>query len=133
MADYTPVFVPGDEIPLTASAIVAGGDLVEVSGSGTIAKVATLASTKYVGVVAQDTPANGRCTVFARDIVHLSLADGAITAGDQLTTTNTAGRQVKTVPAVTTPTAADVTNTRGIIGVAMTSVADNQLVRWMQY
>ncbi|SRR6266567_863338 len=133
MSDYTPVFLPGDVIPLTTSGIVAGGDLVEVSGSGTVAKVGTTASAKYVGIAEQDAVSGARVGVFARDLVHESVADGAITAGDQITTTSTAARQVKTVPAVTTPTPADVTNTRGIIGVALTTVADNQKVRWMQY
>src|SRR6266700_1080019 len=132
MSDYTPVFLPGDVIPLTTSGIVAGGDLVEVSGSGTVAKVGTTASVKYVGIAEQDAVSGARVGVFARDLVHESIADGAITAGDQLTTTGTVGAQVKTVPAVTTPTAADVTNTRAIIGVALASAGNLQKVRWMQ-
>ena len=132
MADYTPIFFPGEVIPLTASGGVAGGDLVVVSGSGTIAKAGALAATTYVGVAAQDAGANTRVSVFSRGIVHESIADGTVTAGDQVTTTNTANRQVKTAPAVTTPTPADVTTSRAVIGVALITAADGQKVRWMQ-
>jgi hypothetical protein len=133
MADYTPVFLPGDVIPLTTSTACAGGDLMIVTGSGTVGKAGVLASTAYVGVATQDQVANGRVGVIARDVVHESLADGTVTAGDQLTTTNTANRQVKTAPAVTTPTPGDVTTTRALIGVALTTAADNNRVRWMAY
>ena len=132
MADYTPIFFPGEVIPLTASGGVAGGDLVVVSGSGTIAKAGALAATTYVGVAAQDAGANTRVSGFSRGIVHASIADGTVTAGDQVTTTNTANRQVKTAPAVTTPTPADVTTSRAVIGVALITAADGQKVRWMQ-
>ena len=63
MADYTPIFFPGEVIPLTASGGVAGGDLVVVSGSGTIANAGALAATTYVGVAAQDAGANTRVGV----------------------------------------------------------------------
>lgn len=126
-----PVFLPGDAIPLTASGPIAGGDLVVVSGSGTVAKAGALAATTFVGVAGNDATASSRVTVYGRGAVHESLADGTVTAGDQLTTTNTANRAVKSVPAVSTPTPGDVTNTRAIIGLALTTVADNQRVRWM--
>jgi hypothetical protein len=133
MPDYTPVYVPSKVVTLTASGAVVGGDLLEVSGSGTVRKCATLATIGYVGVAGEDTAANGRVTVYCRGFVHESVADGSVTAGDQLLTSATAGRQVKTVPPSTTPTKADVDNTRAIIGVALTSAADNAKVRWMEY
>lgn len=133
MPDYTPVYVIGRAITLTASSSCVGGDLLQISGSGTVAPWVPNAtpSTKIVGVAGDDTPANGRVTMYGFGPVHESIADGSITAGDQLISAATAGRQVKTCPAVTTPTAGDVTNTRSILGVALTSAADNAKVRWM--
>ncbi len=64
--------------------------------------------------------------------MHESIADGTVTAGDQIVAASTAARQVRTAPAVTTPVAADVTNTRSILGIALTTAADNLKVRWMQ-
>lgn len=150
MSDYTPVYVPGKVITMTASAAVSGGDILAVSGSGTVAKVGSLASTAVVGVAASDTPVNGRVTVYARGIVHESLADGTVTAGDQVTSTNTANRQVKTLGLVTqtvdvgaafsqsainnaiNAVAASLDSDRGVLGIALTTAADNAKVRWME-
>jgi len=134
MPDYTPPFPRGREITLTVSVACSGGDLLAVSGSGTVAPwvPAATPSTKIIGVAANDTPVNGRVTVWGFGPVHESLADGTVTAGDQIVAASTAGRQVKTAPAVTTPTAGDVTNTRSILGIALTTAADNVKVRWMQ-
>lgn len=150
MGDYTPVYPRGDAITLTASAAVSGGDLLEVSGNGTVAKTATLASEKLVGVAADDTPVNGRVTVWGLGPVHIGLADGTVTAGDQVGSTNTAGRQVKTIVATAaaidvgvSPTqgsintavnagiSAAVNAARGVVGVALTTASDGNPVRWM--
>jgi Uncharacterized conserved protein (DUF2190) len=138
MADYTPVFLPGDAITLTASATTVGGDLMEVSATGTVApftRTASVGSLKFVGVAGNDAAANAKVTVYARGPVHESVAVGTITAGDLLTTAqtgDTAGAQVKTLAAVTTPTAGDVSNTRAMIGVALTTASNPNKVRWMQ-
>ena len=137
MGDYTPVFLPGEIVPLTASTAITGGDLVVVSGSGTVARLGTFAAapaTAWVGVAAQDAPVNGRVAIYARGVVHESVALGTVTAGDQVTTPitgDTAGSQVKTAAAVTTPTAGDVTTTRAILGVALTTASNPNKVRWM--
>jgi hypothetical protein len=133
MPDYTPVFLPGDVITLTTSTALAGGDLVVVTGSNTVGKANADALRTFVGVALQDAAANAKVAICARDVVHLSVADGTVTAGDQVTTSGTAGRQVKTAPAVTTPTPGDVNVTRGIIGVALATATDNNPVRWMAY
>lgn len=136
MADYMPVYVPGKVFTSTASGAVSGGDLLTVSGSSTVQKLAFAANPQVVvGVAASDTPANGRVTVYGRGIVHESVAQGTVTAGDLLTTPitgDTAGAQVKTVAAVTTPTAGDVSNTRVIFGIALTTAANPNKVRWME-
>ena len=144
MPDYTPVFLPGDVIPLTASAAVTGGDPVAVSGSGTVARAASAAQVNCLGIAAQDAAINGRCSVYGRGTVHESVADGTVTAGDQIGTTTTAGRQVRTIPAsaadlgaayvqaaVNTAVNGAVQAARGVLGVAMTTASDNNKVRWM--
>jgi hypothetical protein len=150
MGDYTPPYIRGDVITLTASGAVTAADPLEVSGNGTVAKCVTAASEKFVGVAADDTPSNGRVTVYGLGPVHESIADGTVTAGDQVGTTSTAGRQVKTIPptaaavdvgaafnqaadntAINTGINAAVNAARGVIGVALTTAADGQKVRWM--
>jgi Uncharacterized conserved protein (DUF2190) len=134
VADYTPIFVPSKVIPLTASGTITGGDPLEVSGSGTVRKCTTALSFAYIGVAGNDAAANGRVTVYARGYVHESVAEGTVTAGDQLNTSAAAGRQVITAAATAgSPAKADVDRVRAIIGVALTTAADNAKVRWMEF
>jgi hypothetical protein len=134
MPDYTPVYIPGRALTLTVSVACAGGDLLEVSGNGTVRPWVPNAtpSNKVVGVASQDMAVNGRVTAWGFGPVHESIADGTVTAGDQIIAAQNAGRQVKTAPAVTTPTPGDVTVSRAILGVALTTAADGLKVRWMQ-
>lgn len=134
MADYTPRFTPGHEITMTTSGAVTGGDILVVSGSGTVAKASTLADPAWVGVAGNDAASGARVTAHARGKVHRSIADGAVTAGDLLTTTNTANRQVKTLAAAGAAyVQAEANATRAILGVALTTAADNASVEWMQF
>lgn len=80
MAEYLPVFKPGQAFTLKASAAVNGGQLVEVTGNGTVGPAAA-ASTKVVGVAGFDTAINGNVTVYAGGVQHAT-ASGAVTAGD---------------------------------------------------
>lgn len=136
MPDYTPVFAPGRSVTLTASAAVTGGQPLEVSGSGTVAPV-TLGATpsmKIIGVAEDDTPANGRVTVWCRGFVHESVPVGTVTAGDQLTSPVTGDTgQVKTLPAVSgAPGLADVNAARAIFGIALTTATNPTKVRWVE-
>lgn len=145
MGDYTPIALPGGTFTSQASGTITGGDPVVVSGSGTVARASTLADDSYLGVANHDALNGQKVTLTLGRAVHESIADGTVTAGDQLTTTNTANRHVKSLVA----TAADlgaaynqaaanlavntaVNQARGILGVAMTTAADNTLVRWAQ-
>lgn len=125
MADYLPSFKPGQAITLKASAAITGGQLVEVTGSGTVGP-AGAASTKVVGVAGFDAATNDNVTVYSGGVQHVT-ASGAVTAGDVVIAA--AAGQVSTLAAVTTPTAADVTNTRAILGVALTTAANGADVR----
>jgi len=151
MSDYTPVYVKGEIITLTASSAVTGGDVLEVSGINTVQRCATLSSLKVVGVAAEDTLTAGRVSLWARGPVHESIADGIITAGNLLTSTATANRGVValanaptgvalggvyvdpgTSNAINAVGAAD-NATRALLGVALTSAADGAKVRWMLF
>jgi len=140
MADYTPVIVPGATFTSTASAAVTGGDVVEVSGDDTVRR-ATGVSSKVIGVAGHDAASGQRVTIFACVVIHKGVADGVITAGDQLSSTGTANRSVKTVapaavaaPADFAATATSINTTaaatRSIIGVALNGGADGATVRW---
>lgn len=80
MAEYLPTFKPGQAITLKASAAVTGGQLVEVSGSGTVGP-AGAASTKVVGVAAFDAAINDNVTIYSGGVQH-AIASGAVAAGD---------------------------------------------------
>lgn len=150
MADYTPVALPGQTYTVTAGGTITGGDLVEISASNTVIKSVTLASRLFIGVAGHDATNGGKLTITLAHPVHESIADGTVAAGDQLTTTNTASRQVKTLAAAAlnidvtgTPSEATieafnpaintaVNNARAVIGIAITGGADNTLIRWAQ-
>lgn len=117
MADYAPIYTPGNAITLTTSAAVLGGDLLVVSGTGTVAKC-TVATHQWVGVAAQDAASGARVAVFAGGVQELT-ATGAITAG-QLVEPAAAG----SVAAHTNGT-----NDVNAVGVALTSATTGNKVR----
>jgi hypothetical protein len=118
MAEYTPLFKPGQTWTSTASANVVGGRLVAVSGNGTVGP-AGAASAAFVGVAAFDALANTLVTVFGRGQVHITTAAGAITAGDRVST-GAAGTIATAAAGV------------GNVGVALTTAADTALCTWVE-
>ena len=146
MADFVPVFMPGTAQTLGAGGTIAGGDLVTLSAASTVVKAGVTASTSYIGVAGHDATTGAKVTVHILKAVFDSIADGAVAVGDQLTTTSTANRQVKSLAASAAnitgapPLASDintalnlaVNSARAIIGMAITAAADNQVVRWIQ-
>ncbi len=83
MAEYTPLFKPGQEVTLTASATITGGNVVVVSGDETVAP-SSGASAAAVGVAKYDA-ANGAKVGVVMGGVHELAASGAINAGDPIT------------------------------------------------
>jgi hypothetical protein len=150
VADYTPVALPGQTFTFSAGGTITGGDLVEVSASNTVIKSVTLASMLFIGVANHDATNGGKVTITLAHPIHESIADGTITAGAQLTTTNTASRQVKAlaltavnIDVTGTPTEASIeaiepafntaiNQARAIVGIAVTAATDNTIVRWAQ-
>lgn len=119
MADYAPAFLPGQTFTSQASAAVTGGQVVEVTGSGTVAAAAA-GSIKVVGVAAHDAASGAKLTVIANKVIHDTVAGtGGVTAGNNLLT-EASGVVVAGAAAVGTR-----------IGVALTTASAAAVVRWM--
>lgn len=116
MAEYLPLHTPGQAVTRRASAAITGGQLVVISGTGTVAP-ASAASHSALGVAGFDA-ANGDDVTIHCGGVQRIVASGAITAGANVEAAS-AGR----VAAHTNGT-----NDFNIYGVALTTVADGQLV-----
>lgn len=116
MADYTPIFKPGAEVTLTASAAVTAGDALVVTGQQTVGPSAGV-SAAFVGIAAFDA-ANGEKVVVIGPAVHELNSTGTVNDGDLITTA--AGGDVAAAggtPAVGT-----------IIGVALADAASNKVI-----
>lgn len=124
MAEYLPLFDAGPEIPSTASATINGGQLAAVTGNGTVGPAGANA-VNWVGVNAFDVASGDRCVLHTGGVQRL-VASGTVTAGDVVVAA--AAGQVVTLAAVTTPTAGDVSGTRAIVGIAMTTATNGNLV-----
>lgn len=116
MPDYSPEFKPGQDITLTASADIDGGQLVSVSGSNAVAP-ADAGDVNWVGIARQDAK-TGEKVVVTRGGVQKPVASGAITAGDRVAAA--ADGQVATLGAGDASTA---------VGTALTTAADGDTVR----
>jgi len=116
MAEYLPVYKPGQALTLKASASVTGGQLLAVSGSGTVAP-AGAGATNWIGVAGFDGATNDNVVIFTEGVQSLT-ASGAVTAGD-LVIAGAAG----TVATGATPAS-------GVfVGVALTTAANGAKVR----
>lgn len=82
MADYSPIFNGQPPYTSTASATTTGGNVLEVTASGTVGPAAA-ASVKVVGVAAFDAAANAQVTVFRGGVQEL-VASGTVTQGEQV-------------------------------------------------
>ncbi|MEU8334812.1 capsid cement protein [Micromonospora tulbaghiae] len=118
MADYAPLYMPGDAITGVANGAITGGRAVMVNGNGTLS-TATADSNAVVGVAAFDAANGKEFTYHGRGQVHVSTATGAITAAARLN-------------AAANGTVASATAGVGNIGIALTTAADGALVTWME-
>lgn len=123
--EYLPVFKPGQAVTLKASAAITGGQVVAVTGVGTVGPAGANAA-NWVGVASNDAAINDNVTIYSGGVQSVT-ASGTVTAGDIVVCA--AAGAVSTLAAVTTPTAADVTNTRGIVGVALSTATNGNKVR----
>lgn len=124
MGDYVPIFNPGNEFSLTASAAIVGGNTLAVSGVNMVAPAISASAAKYVGIAAHDAANGAPVTVLGGPgMVHESTAAGGITAGDLVIVGAVAGT-IATVGAATFDKA---------IGIALTTAADTALCKWKAY
>lgn len=112
-------FAPGTSVTFQASADVTEGQLVAVSGNRTVAAATAATGAKAIGVAATDAKSGGDLLVLMGGVIRIEAASD-ITAGDLVVAAD--GGKIAAVAAVTTPTAGDVTATRAVIGIALTSV-----------
>lgn len=110
MADYVPLYLPGQSITKPTSASVTGGKPVYVSGNNTVANSAAAANIP-IGVAAQDAASGDQVVFFGRGTVHRLTASGTVTAGDLV--------EAAAAGAVATHTVG--TNDARIFGIALTT------------
>lgn len=118
MGAYEPKYLMSDVITGTASATITGGQVLIVSGNGTVGP-ATADSNAVVGVAGFDAATGELVPYFPRGKVHITTAAGAITA---------AARVNSAAAGTVASAAAAVAN----IGIALTTAADTALVEWME-
>ena len=117
MAEYVPLFKSGQAVTRQASAAITGGQLVRVSGNGTVAPT-TAASADWFGVAAFDAANGTQVGVFTSGVQRIACT-AAITAG--ATVEGAANGQVATHT--------NGTNDINIVGLALsTTTAAGQLV-----
>ena len=121
MADYVPLYLPGNAVNSTTSAAVTGGQVVYVSGSGTVANSGS-ASNIPVGVAAFDAASGAGVTYYSRGTVHRLTASGTVTAGDLV--------EAATGGAVATHTVG--TNDARVFGIALTTATTGNSVEIME-
>lgn len=121
MADYSPIYQPGDVITSTTSGAVTGGQVLYVSGSGTVAATAG-ASSIPVGVAGCDAASGAYVPFYGRGVVHRLTASGTVTAGDTV--------EAAAAGAVATHTIG--TNDARIFGVALTTATTGNAVEIME-
>lgn len=92
MADYLPLHAPGEAFTRTTSAAVTGGQLVSVSGTGTVANSGA-SDASVVGVAAFDAASGTTVTVFSGGVQRCIAGTGGVTAG-QLVHSGAAGTVV---------------------------------------
>lgn len=116
MAEYLPLHDDGDAITRSASATITAGQLVRVSGSGTVAPVSA-ASADWLGVAAFDASSGDNVTIYCSGVQRL-VATGTVTQG----------QTVEGATGGTVATHTNGTNDFNIVGLALTTATAGNLV-----
>ena len=117
MAEYLPLHDDGDAITRSASAAITGGQLVSVSGSGTVAPSGA-ADVPWLGVAAFDAASGADVTVFTGGVQRIVAGTGGVTAG-QLVHAGASGTVV---------THTNGTNDYEVVGLALSTATATNLV-----
>lgn len=122
MADYTPFYDGGcDPWTATTSAAVVGGQVLAVSGSGTVAPAVTGTGAVAVGVAANDAASGAKVSVWPLEgCIHELVATAALTQGTGVIVDAVAGQ-------VATATIATAAAAGTLIGTALTTAAGSPL------
>lgn len=111
MADYVPVFKPGEDITLTAGAAITGGQLVYVSAANTVL-LTSAATAAWLGVATTDAASGAKVGVTSGGVQEV-VAGGAVAAGANVIPA--ADGKVVTIGAET--------NYARVVGIALTAAA----------
>jgi predicted RecA/RadA family phage recombinase len=115
MSEFSPLFKPGAEFTRLTSAAVTGGEVLVVSGEGTVAP-SSAASAAVLGVAAFDAASGEYVTVITAGVVNVD-ASGAISAGASVA-----------AAASGAVAAHSGTNYSTILGVALSAAANNKVL-----
>lgn len=112
MADYIPVFKPGEDLTMTAAATITGGQLVYVSAANSVTPTAG-ATAAWLGVATTDATSGQKVGITSGGVQEIT-ASGAVAVGDVL------------IPASNGRVAAigAGTNYAQVVGIALTAAAD---------
>jgi hypothetical protein len=124
VSDYTPVYENGSlPFTMTASAAVTGGQVVIVTGIGTVGPSAA-ASGVVAGVAAHDAAINARVSVWPLPgLVHESITPAGTTAGFSLSSSTAGG--------VDTGTLGTLAAAGTLLGTALNTATAGLKVRWL--
>jgi Uncharacterized conserved protein (DUF2190) len=116
-----------------AASAVASGDPLQVAGPGVVRRITT-AGALFVGIAAHAAGPNQRLTVYVSGPIHQGQAFDAIAAGDAVIPAFVAGTQVmRYAPPTGTPGVSDLAMLLSVCGVALTTAAAGEKVRWLAY
>lgn len=118
MAEYLPLYKPGATITRQASATITAGQLVIVTGSGTVGP-GSAATHLWLGVAAHDAVSGDKVTIHCGGVQRL-VAAGGITAGVPV--------EAAAAGAVATKTIAAGETDLQVVGIALTTALDTALV-----
>ncbi|MDQ4502176.1 capsid cement protein [Sinomonas sp. ASV322] len=120
MSTHIHLFDPGATVTFTAAADVAAGQLLAVAGNRSVSPAAAK-SAAWIGAAAFDAKAGEKVAVLRGGVQRLT-ASGTVAAGTLVVAA--AGGKVAALAPVTTPTPADVADTRAVVGIALTGGTD---------
>ncbi|MEW2478719.1 capsid cement protein [Mycobacterium sp. NPDC049093] len=116
MAEFVPIFKPGQSWTSTTSADVTAGQALVVTGQDTVA-ASSAANPSFVGIAAFDAKSGEKVTVLSGGGVYELTSTGTVNDGDALTTA--ASGAVTALGAGTTYSQ--------VIGVALADAASNKV------
>jgi len=119
MAQYLPLFRPGDVVTFDVTAAVTGGQPVQVGTVDRSVEPAEAASATYVGVAGHDAAVGDKVTVEVGKPVHELVASGAVALGDKVEAAGSGKIRTAT--------------TGTVIGLALSAAADGAAVQVLQF